>query len=97
MTSHTVVRFPAERVARSAAIGATWLDIMKSRVREHIGRTMCRVGIPGAIQGVSLKDSRTGQEISISVGAQYVCLSVNGRDYYFDRITGRFDGTGSAL
>lgn len=43
-----------------------------------------------------LKDDLTGQHISVTVGGAYVRLSVNGRDYYFDRLNGQFDGTGTA-
>jgi hypothetical protein len=43
---------------------------------------------------MELDDRLAGQRISATVGELFVCVSVNGRDYYFDRITGRFDGTG---
>jgi hypothetical protein len=43
---------------------------------------------------MEFEDKLAGQRISTSVGELFVCVSVNGRDYYFDRITGRFDGTG---
>lgn len=57
---------------------------------------MNSAGAPGAIREVDLKDALTGQEVSVTVGATYVRLTVNERDYYFDRLTGRFDGTGTA-
>jgi len=41
-------------------------------------------------------DKITGQKVAVSIGDLFVRLSVDGRDYYFDRITGRFDGTGSS-
>jgi hypothetical protein len=39
-------------------------------------------------------DGVTGQKVAVSVGDLFVRLSIDGRDYYFDRLTGRFDGTG---
>jgi hypothetical protein len=90
-----IVRFPAERVARAAIGGATRLQIWKGRLRQQAGRIMCNLSVPGAIKNAEIKDALTGQQISVVVDALYVRLSVEGRDYYFDRITGRFDGTGS--
>ena len=91
-----VIRFPAERIARSAAGGATVWQLWKGRIREWAGRVLCGLGAPGAIASTEIKDALTGQEISVVVGAHYVRLSVDGRDYYFDRINGRFDGTGAS-
>ena len=42
----------------------------------------------------SYDDIVTGGVIEVKVGSLFTRLSVNGRDYYFDRITGRFAGTG---
>lgn len=90
-----VLRFPAERVARSARVGATRLEVLRGRFRQWLGRGLNRLGAPGAIRQMELKDQLTGQHLTVSVGELFVCMSVNGRDYYFDRLTGRFDGTGS--
>jgi hypothetical protein len=90
-----VVRFPAERIARAAPIGASRWQIWQGRLRELAGRLLCWLGVPGAIANAEIKDSLTGQSITVAVSAHYVRLSVDNRDYYFDRITGRFDGTGS--
>lgn len=56
---------------------------------------MTAVGIPGAIKSMQITDVLTDQHIEVRVGHLFVRLSVNGRDYYFDRITGKFDGTGT--
>ena len=57
---------------------------------------MHRLGAPGAIRDFEINDELTGQQVSVAVGGTYVRLSVDGRDYYFDRLTGQFDGTGVA-
>jgi hypothetical protein len=54
-----------------------------------------RLRAPGAIRDAEIKDALTGQAVSVVVGVLYVRISVDGRDYYFDRVTGRFDGTGA--
>ena len=90
-----VLRFPSERAVRAARGGATWLEIQTGRARQWLGRALNKVRAPGAIREMEFKDKLTGQHLVVSVGELFVCISANGRDYYFDRITGRFDGTGS--
>jgi hypothetical protein len=92
-----VVQFPAERVTRAAlGGGATPWQRLKERLRQLAGQMLSRLGAPGAIANAEIKDALTGQELSVTVGTCYVRLSVDGRDYYFDRLTGRFDGTGAS-
>jgi hypothetical protein len=95
-TPQRVIKFPIERIPRAAAEGASRWLIWKERLRELTGRALSRLGLPGAIAEVKINDSLTGQQISVDVGPLYVRLTVNQRDYYFNRVTGRFDGTGSA-
>jgi hypothetical protein len=90
-----VVRFPAERIVRSGRGGATRLDIWFGRIRQWVGSILNSLGVPGAIRAMEFRDKLTGQSLAVSVGELFVCISVNGRDYYFDRITGSFDGTGA--
>ena len=46
---------------------------------------------------MELSDALTKQQIAVSVGSTYVRLTVNERDYYFDRLTGRLTGRADAL
>jgi hypothetical protein len=96
-SSGSVVHFHAKRVQQSAHGGATWLQVLSGRLTRWLGRALNRLGLPGAVRSMTLTDKLAGQHIAVSVGDLFVCVSVNGRDYYFDRITGRFDGTGSPL
>ena len=77
-----------------AEIGASGWSIWKEKARESVGSLLCRLGLPGFIKQLNYDDPLTGQQISISSSSLFTKLSVNGRDYYFDRITGKFDGTG---
>src|ERR1700688_379440 len=91
-----IIPFPDERVQRAARAGATRSQILFGRFRGWAGRLCNRAGLPGAVQPMEIIDKLTGQHVAVSVGELFVCLSVSGRDYYFDRISGRFDGTGSS-
>jgi hypothetical protein len=90
-----VLRFPSERIVRAARGDATWIEIWLGRTRQWLGRVLNRASAPGAIREMEFKDQLADRHIAVSVGELFTCLSVNGRDYYFDRLTGRFDGTGS--
>jgi hypothetical protein len=89
-----LVQFPLSRRAHAAEALASGADILKSRARQWAGRILTRVGVPGAIKPMETIDGVTGQKVAVSVGDLFVRLSIDGRDYYFDRLTGRFDGTG---
>ena len=90
-----IIGFPSERVSRAPRDGATMIDVLGSRMRMGIGRLLNRLGVPAAIQPVEFTDETTKQHVAVAVDDLFVRLSVDGRDYYFDRLTGRFDGTGS--
>lgn len=81
--------------ATSLSEGATKWDVCRGRVREVIGRVLKWLGVPGVVQEVKFHDDLTRTEIQVKVGVLFTCISVNGRDYYFNRLSGRFDGTGS--
>ncbi len=75
--------------------GANTWDIIKTRLLAMLGRMLNRRQIPGTIQPMSYDDPLTGDRITVVVNPLFTVLSVNTRDYYFHRLTGRFDGTGT--
>lgn len=90
-----VLRFPTERTAHPARGGAGVGDTLRLRARRFLGRAANWLRLPAPIQVTEIYDQSTGQRIAVTVGDLLVRLTVNGRDFYFHRITGRFDGTGS--
>jgi hypothetical protein len=91
-----IVQLPIAYQGRPATARAAPTDILRSRMRQWAGRALNWLGAPGAVKDVALTDKLTGQRVSVNVGELFVRFSVNDRDYYFDRITGRFDGSGSS-
>ncbi len=94
-----VLPFPETEPAAAPATYVTnplrlWWMGMKDRVRLAFGRLMERLGVPGAVQPFEIHDELTGQHIKVTVSPTFTVIQVNGRDYYFYRYTGRFDGTG---
>ena len=92
--SNTIIKFLKRPIERAAAEGATLYDIFTGRLREALGRILNWLGVPGTIQDLKITDELTGQHIEIRVGLLFTRVSVNGRDYFFRRLSGRFDGTG---
>jgi hypothetical protein len=92
-----IIRFPSERTSHPVRNGASWIDIGKGRLRACLGHMMNWFGLPGAISAAEIDDHSTGQHVAVAVDAHFVRLTVNGRDFYFDRLTGRYDGAGSGL
>jgi len=90
-----VLQFPTERTSHPARRGATLGNVAALRAREWLGHVANWFGIPGAIKPTEIRDSLTGQKITVTVGTFFLRLTVNGRDFYFNRLTGHYDGTGS--
>ncbi len=86
----TVIQFP-----RPTVQGATRWQIFRTHVSLAAGKVLRWLGVPGAVRNTEIVDDLTGQRINIRVGVLFTRISVNDRDYYFRRLGGRFDGTGS--
>lgn len=92
-----IIPFRKISIGRPATSGATRFDVLKGRIRELAGAVANRLGMPGVIRNADISDSVTGQKLTVQVSPWFVRLSVDGRDYYFDRLTGTFDGAGAAV
>ncbi|MGO9769678.1 MAG: hypothetical protein ACLPSW_09025 [Roseiarcus sp.] len=96
-TTARIVHFRPVAPLKAARGGAICSQIWRERLRGSVGSVLNWMRMPGAIRSAEITDKVSGQQISISVGQRFVRLAVDGRDYYFDRLTGRFDGTGSSF
>lgn len=78
-----------------AVVGvATRWQVWECRARMLLARIANRLGLPGFIKPVVLDDPVTGQHIEIRTGLLFTVIAVDGRDYYFRRFTGTYDGAG---
>ncbi len=75
----------------------TWHERLRTRAIEAGHRLLNRLGVPGAIAPMTFRDELTGCTLEVRLGTYYTVLTVDGRDYYFHRVSGRFDGTGQAV
>ncbi len=64
-------------------------------IRELPGKILQWLRLPGVLQPMDFPDKFTGDRIVIKTNERFTVVSVNNRDYYFRRVSGRFDGTGS--
>lgn len=70
------------------------MDIALGRLRTSVGRLLQRLLVPGLVRPMEMFDPVTGIRLAIVTSPHFTKITVNGREYYFDRLTGRFDGTG---
>ena len=75
--------------------GATRFDVLWSRLKVRLGRLLLWLCAPGLIRDCEVEDSVSGCFVEVRVGVLFSRVSVNGRDFYFRRFSGKFDGTGS--
>jgi hypothetical protein len=91
MTSR-ILAFPS--VGHPTTATASHWQIIRSRAVRGIAQFLHRFRLPGSIAPVSIHDALTGQRLEITVDPLFTRVSVDGRDYYFRRFSGHFDGTG---
>jgi hypothetical protein len=63
--------------------------------RYLLGRLLQLLGIPGFIRPWTYQ-TETGEVLALRTSPRYTVLKVGGRDYYFIRESGRFDGVGES-
>ena len=78
----------------SSRADASYIQILQGRVRRLFGKILTSLRIPGTIRDFHINDPVSHQNMDIRVGDLFTKITVNGRDYYFHRFTGKFDGTG---
>lgn len=91
MNEPQILNFPQPPVFTKRS----WWRSLRWTVRESFYRLLQRLHVPGAIQDMRFHDVVSGQELEIRVGIFQTRMTINGRDYYFCRISGKLDGTGS--
>jgi len=84
----------AQRLMDERSQWAGWWTRRQDSLRWQAGRFLNWLGVPGFIRPIERDDLVTGWHLSIRVGALGVTISVDGRDYSFNRLTGQFNGTG---
>ena len=76
-------------------MSATRIQVFTALLKETWGRLLNAVGMPGAISEGVIEDELTGQKVEIRIMSLYTRISINGRDHYFHRSTGKYGGSGS--
>lgn len=60
-----------------------------------LGRLLSWMRVPGFVQSFKYEDAKTGQRVEIRLSPRYTILSIDGKEFFFRRETGAFDGTGA--
>ncbi len=66
-------------------------------LRKIIGWGLERAKTPALVKEFEFVDPLTDETVYLSTGETYTTLSVGGRQFYFDRLTGSLDGAGLRL
>jgi hypothetical protein len=70
---------------------------VRASVRHLRGSLLDRIHAPGRIKEFEYVDPITNETTYLSTGAQYSVLHVGDKQFFFERLTGRFDGTCTSL
>jgi hypothetical protein len=68
-----------------------------SRFKFSIAGILNKIKAPGLVREIEYFDELTSQRISVKNQSLYTVISIDGRDFYFNRLSGKFDGTGSGF
>lgn len=88
----SLIQFP-----RPVEVGATRFQLLREWVWESVRSAVHWLGLPGAIHECKIRDAVTGQHIRITVTRFGTELWIDGREYHFDRLTGKLRGTGMQI
>lgn len=94
-TPSNVVEIEPTDEPHPVVFGATRFQIFRWSLKERLCLLLDFLHVPGLVHSVEIHDELTGQHITIQTRHLFTRISINGRDYYFSRLSGRFDGTGS--
>lgn len=72
-------------------------SLVHAKARQIHGFMLESIHAPARIREFEYVDPSTNETVYISTGARYSVLHVGSKRFFFDRITGRFDGTGTLL
>jgi hypothetical protein len=70
---------------------------LRSKVLNRIGWYLEKIEAPAKVKEFEFVDPETNEIIYFSTGRRYSVLHVGNKRFFFDRITGVFDGTSTSL
>jgi len=77
--------------------GANLLQIYIERLKQWFGYVLNFLHIPGFVKHIKVYDRLTNTNIEIRLDGFFTVVSINGKDFYFHRLSGEFDGSGITL
>ena len=80
------------RVLSENAYVTGWMRC-KDALTNAVGWFLERTKAPAVMKEFEFVDPDTDGTVCLSIGKRYAVLSVGSRRLYFDRLTGKFDGT----
>ena len=70
---------------------------VRGLVRNAIGWCLEKIKAPAVLEEFEFVDPETNETIYLSTGRQYSVLHLRGKRFFFNRASGRFDGTCTSL
>jgi len=90
MESQVENLFVTSRLGRlRLALGDCW--------REITGWALEKLHVPARVREFEHVDPLTNETVFLSTGRRYSVLHVGAKKFFFNRLTGRFDGTSTSL
>lgn len=69
-------------------------DHVALMITDFIADTLNLLRAPGFVRPIDIQDELTGAHLKVQITTLYTIITVDGNDFYFERITGKYDGSG---
>lgn len=89
--------YPLFQGGEAVKEGATWQVIVWEHIKQRVGYLLNSLGVPGFVKPTKVYDRLTNSHLEVRLGGFFTVVSVDGKDYYFRRLTGEYDGSGMAV
>lgn len=73
---------------------ATIIDKIVTELRYGLGSLLNWFEVPGPVKPMDIYDDLTATRVRVVTGSLFTIISVDGKDFYFHRLTGKYDGSG---
>ena len=82
---------------KPATFGATKLQIILGRLKYKTGLALNFIGVSGFVKPTKIYDRLTNTNLEVVLGGYFTIIKVNGKDFYFSRFSGEYDGSGMGV
>lgn len=76
---------------------ATVFQTLLGRLKYKLGLLLNFIDVSGFVKPTKVYDRLTNTNLEVVLGGYFTIIKVNGKDFYFNRFSGEYDGSGMSV